>query len=169
MLFRSRAYNYADICEAFLALGYDILTYEQDLDNYDEDSEFEALLANMIVEEACDMVFTVNYFALVTSVCEKTHVPYVVWTCDNPLISMYHKNVFCPCNYFFTFDKTNFLEFREMGVSHIWHLPLAVNTKRLDYLLGRFDDQALYENDIAFVGSLYQRNSYDSLLPSLPE
>ena len=38
-----------------MALGYDILTYEQDLDNYDEDSEFEALLANMIVEEACDM------------------------------------------------------------------------------------------------------------------
>ena len=115
------------------------------------------------------MVFTVNYFALVTSVCEKTHVPYVVWTCDNPLISMYHKNVFCPCNYFFTFDKTNFLEFREMGVSHIWHLPLAVNTKRLDYLLGHFYDQALYENDIAFVGSLYERNSYDRLRPSLPE
>lgn len=169
LVYKWRAYNYADICEAFLALGYDILTYEQDLDNYDEDSEFEALLANMIVEEACDMVFTVNYFALVTSVCEKTHVPYVVWTCDNPLISMYHKNVFCPCNYFFTFDKTNFLEFREMGVSHIWHLPLAVNTKRLDYLLGHFYDQALYENDIAFVGSLYERNSYDRLRPSLPE
>lgn len=93
----------------------------------------------------------------------------MVWTCDNPLISMYHKNVFCPCNYFFTFDKTNFLEFREMGVSHIWHLPLAVNTKRLDYLLGHFYDQALYENDIAFVGSLYERNSYDRLRPSLPE
>ncbi len=125
--------------------------------NYDEDSEFEALLANMIVEEACDMVFTVNYFALVTSVCEKTHVPYVVWTCDNPLISMYHKNVFCPCNYFFTFDKTNFLEFR------------AANTRRLNYLFENSSDNYLYANDIAFVGSLYERNSYDRLRPSLPE
>lgn len=169
LVYRWRAYNYADICEAFTSLGYDLITIEQDLDNYDEDFEFEAKLAKIIENEGCDMVFTVNYFALVTTVCAKMNVPYVVWTCDSPLISMYHKNVFHPCNYFFTFDKTNFLEFKGMGVDHIWHLPLAVNTKRLDYLLAHCDDLIAYENDIAFVGSLYERNSYDRLRPSLPE
>ena len=40
------------------------------------------------------MVFTVNYFALITTVCAKLRIPYVVWTCDNPLISMYNRKVF---------------------------------------------------------------------------
>ena len=55
-----------------------------------------------------------------------------------------------------------------MGVEHIWYLPLGVNTKRLDYLLDHCGDLAAYENEISFVGSLYERNSYDSLRPRLP-
>ncbi len=110
-----------------------------------------------------------NYFALVTSVCTKLQIPYVVWTCDNPLISMYNRKVFESCNYFFSFDKTNYLEFRELGVGHIWYLPLAVNTKRLNYLLENGSSLAAYQNDISFVGSLYERNSYDMLRPELPE
>ena len=39
-------------------------------------------------------------------------------------------HIFHPCNYIFTFDKTNYLEFREMGVEHIWYLPLAVDNWR---------------------------------------
>lgn len=169
LVYKWKAYNYADICEAFANLGYEYVTVEQSLEHYDEDEEFEEKLAGLIAGERCDMVFTVNYFALVTTVCMRMHVPYLVWTCDNPLISMHHKNVFCPCNYFFTFDKTNYLEFKDMGVRQIWHLPLAVNTRRIQYVLENCNDLNAYANDIAFVGSLYERNSYDRLRPQLPE
>ena len=169
LVYKWKAYNYADICEAFSDLGYEYVTVEQDLDHYDEDPVFETKLADIIQKENCDMVFTVNYFALVTTVCMKIHIPYVVWTCDNPLISMYNQKVFQPCNYFFTFDQTNYLEFKGMGLEHIWYLPLAVNAKRIRYLIEHCDDLIAYENDIAFVGSLYERNSYDRLRPELPE
>lgn len=169
LVYKWKAYNYADIFEAFTNLGYEYIIVEQHLDHYDEDAEFEEKLAGLIEGERCDMVFTVNYFALITTVCTRMHVPYLVWTCDNPLISMHHKNVFCPCNYFFTFDKTNYLEFRDMGVDHIWYLPLAVNTRRIQYVLENCNDLNAYANDIAFVGSLYERNSYDRLRPQLPE
>ena len=169
LVYQWKAYNYADICEAFTNLGYEYVTLEQDLSNYDEDPEFEEKLAQVIRKESCGMVFTVNYFALITGVCAREGIPYVVWTCDNPLISMYHQKVFHPCNYFFTFDKTNYLEFQGMGVEHIWYLPLAVNTERVGYLLNNCSDLFAYENDIAFVGSLYERNSYDRMRPELPE
>lgn len=168
LVYRWKAYNYLDIFEAFSNLGYEYVTVEQDLACYDADPEFEKQLAGMILQEKCDMVFTVNYFALITTVCAKLRIPYVVWTCDNPLISMYNRKVFEDCNYFFTFDKTNFLEFTGMGVKHIWHLPLAVNTKRLDFVRENGTDLAAYQNEIAFVGSLYERNSYDMLRPELP-
>lgn len=169
LVYRWKAYNYLDILEAFTELGYEYVTVEQDLECYDADREFEERLSGIILREKCGMVFTVNYFALITTVCERLRIPYVVWTCDNPLISMYNRKVFERCNYFFTFDKTNYLEFKEMGVEHIWYLPLAVNTKRLDYLLENANDLAVYQNEISFVGSLYERNSYDMLRPELPQ
>lgn len=168
LVYKWKAYNYADVCEAFDNLGYKQVFLEYDMVSYDEDPEFEELLLQTVQRENCDCVFTINYFAAISKVCAKIDKPYVVWTCDNPLISMYHKAVFEPCNYFFTFDKTNFLEFKGMGVEHIYYLPLAVNTRRLDYLLENCSDAYLYANDIAFVGSLYERNSYDRLKPTLP-
>lgn len=169
LMYRWKAYNYRDIEQTFLALGHTIDNIEQKLGNYDIEPEFERTIEELMQKTHYDMVFTVNYFALISNVCERQQVRYVSWTCDNPLISMYHKSVFHDCNYIFTFDKTNYLEFKEMGVKHIWYLPLAVDTKRLDMILQNSNDTRKYQGDIAFVGSLYERNSYDKIKKRLPE
>ena len=175
LMYKWRAYNYLDIEKNFLVLGHRVDVIEQELQSYDEDVEFEMRLQQLLEQEdRYDMVFTVNYFGCISNVCERCRVPYVCWTCDNPLISMYHASVFHECNCIFTFDKTNYLEFRAMGVRHIHYLPLAVDTNRLDYLLGELEEQdseafAEYKNEIAFVGSLYERNTYDKLSYRLPD
>ena len=169
LMYRWKAYNYRDIEQTFLALGHTVDNIEQELLCYDVSPEFEQTIENLIKKNHYDMVFTVNYFALISNVCQRQQIKYVSWTCDNPLISMYHESVFHPCNYIFTFDKTNYLEFKSMGVEHIWYLPLAVDTNRLDTVIRHADDLAKYQGDVAFVGSLYERNSYDKLKHRLPE
>ena len=169
LMYRWKAYNYRDIEQTFLLLGHTVDNIEQELGNYDIDAEFEQKIEKQMQQTHYDMVFTVNYFALISNVCRKMGVKYVSWSCDNPLISMYHESVFYDCNYIFTFDKTNYLEFREMGVKHIWYLPLAVDTDRIDVILQKAADLPKYEADISFVGSLYERNSYDKIKPALPE
>ena len=175
-----KAYNYRDIEQTFLLLGHTVDNIEQELGSYDVSPEFERVIEEKIRGTHYDMVFTVNYFPLISNVCERTGVKYVSWTCDNPLISMYHESVFHDCNYIFTFDKTNYLEFRGMGVKHIWYLPLAVDTERMDALLGvpeevgrwkvaQDPEMQKYRGDVAFVGSLYERNSYDKIKSRLPE
>lgn len=136
LMYRWKAYNYRDIEQTFLLLGHTVDNIEQELGSYDVSPGFERVIEEKIRGTHYDMVFTVNYFPLISNVCERTGVKYVSWTCDNPLISMYHESVFHDCNYIFTFDKTNYLEFRGMGVKHIWYLPLAVDTERMDALLG---------------------------------
>mgnify|MGYP002711961956 FL=1 len=125
LMYRWKAYNYRDIEQTFRMMGHSVDNIEQPLGNYDIDPEFEKKIEQLLLCGGYDMVFTVNYFALISNVCEKLGVKYVSWTCDNPLISMYHESVFHDCNYIFTFDKTNYYEFRNMGVKHIWYLPLA--------------------------------------------
>lgn len=169
LMYRWKAYNYRDIEQTFLRLGHTVDNIEQRLGNYDVEPEFERVIEEKMRQTSYDMVFTVNYFALISNVCERMGVRYVSWTCDNPLISMYHESVFHDCNYIFTFDKTNYLEFREMGVKHIWYLPLAVDTERIAAVLGDSSDAVKYRGDIAFVGSLYERNSYDKIKSRLPE
>lgn len=180
LMYRWKAYNYRDIEQTFLLLGHTVDNIEQELGSYDVSPEFERVIEEKIRGTHYDMVFTVNYFPLISNVCERTGVNYVSWTCDNPLISMYHESVFHACNYIFTFDKTNYLEFRGMGVKHIWYLPLAVDTERMDALLGapekperrnatQDSEMRKYRGDVAFVGSLYERNSYDKIKNRLPE
>lgn len=169
LMYRWKAYNYRDIEQTFRLLGHTVDNIEQELGSYDIDPEFEKKIEQLLIKNKYDMVFTVNYFALISNSCQKLHIKYVSWTCDNPLISMYHESVFNDCNYIFTFDKTNYLEFKEMGVKHIWYLPLAVDTNRVDTVIQNADDLQKYRGDIAFVGSLYERNSYDKIKPKLPE
>lgn len=169
LMYRWKAYNYRDIEQTFKFLGHTVDNIEQELGSYDVCPAFERVIEEKIRGTEYDMVFTVNYFPLISNVCMRTGVKYVSWTCDNPLISMYHESVFHSCNYIFTFDKTNYLEFREMGVKHIWYLPLAVDVNRIDAILEDAYDLLKYRGDIAFVGSLYERNSYDKLKKRLPE
>lgn len=169
LIYKWKAYNYRDIKETFLAMGHEVDVIEQKLESYDRDETFEHRLEQMLKNKRYDFVFTVNYFAVVSIVCEKCNVKYLSWSCDNPLISMYHRSVFYNCNYIFNFDKSNCLEFQGMGVKHMYYLPLAVDTDRLDAIIDGADDLELYRNEVAFVGSLYERNTYDKLKIVLPD
>ncbi len=169
LMYRWKAYNYKDIKYTFIKLGYEVEEVYQDLLNYDVDEEFAEKLKGIIRKDVYEFFFTVNYFPLISNVCQEEGLLYVCWSCDNPLISMYHKSVFNDVNRIFLFDLTNVEEFKGMGADHIYHLPLAVDTQRLDYLFTNSTDLDLYKNEISFVGSLYEKNSYDKMEFTLPD
>lgn len=195
LVYRWNSYNYIDIIATFRSMGHQVDVIEQELESYDEDEAFAARLHGILQQKNYDFVFTVNYFAVISGVCQQMDIKYVSWSCDSPLLSMYHKNVFLDCNYFFLFDKTNYLEIKGMGVKHIWHLPLAVDTNRLDGLFKQDEQDAAdsrealdgtqpaeqnnrharknatrdFAGGISFVGNLYEKNSYDELETRFPE
>ncbi len=171
LLYRWKAYNYADIIEQFIRMGYEVVEVHQELYNYDVDDAFAARLHDMLDQETYAFVFSVNYFALLAEVCHSRGLLYVSWSCDSPMISMYHRSVFYEENRIFVFDRINYEEFRAMGVEHIYHLPLAANAQRMQYVLRevRGAGAAFRKHDVSFVGSLYEKNAYDELEPKLPE
>ena len=169
LMYRWKAYNYKDIKHTFEVLGHEVEEVYQDLFNYDVDEEFAEKLRGLIQAGNYDFFFTVNYFPLISNVCQEQGLRYVCWSCDNPLISMYHKSVFNDVNRIFLFDLTNVEEFRGMGVENVYHLPLAVDCNRLDYLFENSNDLGAYKNEVSFVGSLYEKNSYDKMEYTLPD
>lgn len=168
LIYKWKAYNYLDVYQTFLTLGFEVDVIEQHLPSYDEDAGFSARLTEILRQKAYDFVFTINYFGVVSDTCELCGIPYVSWSCDSPLISMFHESVYNACNYIFLFDKSSYQSFKALGVEHVWHMPLAVDTKRIGHILGNAVDLMLYQNEISFVGSLYERNTYDKLVPTFP-
>lgn len=165
LIYKWKAYNYKDIYHTFLSMGHRVDVLEYPLESYDKDETFMRLLKGKLKETTYDFVFTINYFALIATVCQQEKIKYVSWSCDAPLISMYHASVFSKYNYIFLFDKANYLEFRARGVKNIFYLPLCVDSVRISHLLEQAKDLIAYENEISFVGSLYERNTYDKLEP----
>ena len=172
LVYRWKAYNYIDVMSTFAKLGYEIDEISQPLMNYDVDEEFGEMLRDKIRSTVYDFVFSINYFGIISDICQEQGILYVAWSCDSPMISMHHESVYNSCNRIFVFDRSNCLEFETYGVENVYYLPLAVNVDRINALLSTADkvnSASFYENDISFVGSLYERNNYDEIYENLPE
>lgn len=87
-----------------------------------------------------DAVFSVNYFPIISDICEQffhSKVKYICWTCDSPLSTMYHQSIFNECNYIFIFDRFCYMEFKERG-ANVYYLPLAAATRRADDVIKKW-------------------------------
>jgi len=169
LMYRWKIYMQNDIISAFNNMGHQVEIFDKKLENYNEDKDFTNEISDLITEQQYDFVFTVNYFGAVSDGCQRCNVKYVAWTCDSPLISMHHQSIFNECNYIFIFDKVNFYMFQAAGVKNIFYLPLAVDTNRLDAIILNAKDLHKYNSDISFVGSMYEKNSYDDIKSSLSD
>ena len=120
---------------------------------------FEKELGEAILEAKADIVFSFNYFPLISksvqAVYDEAHALYVSWIYDCPHVSLFSCTLINPCNRVFIFDSSMYLTFARQGIPHVYYLPLAVNTDRLDAMQA---DAALwqqYQAKVSFVGGLY--------------
>lgn len=164
-VYRWDIFPYEDIIDTFKKQGHSVDVPAFSEINHLRDDAFEQELAGHLTAGEYDFVFSVNYFSTIARVCHACRVRYVSWNVDTPLISMQTDTVFYPENRIFTFDRKECLEFRQKGVQHIFHLPLAGNPER------QWDTQAhaasLYP--VSFVGTLYDKNRYEEMCRILPD
>lgn len=189
LIYRWNVFNQEDIKEAFEYFGDTVDMYDSCLSgkkagSFSEINNLQSGRSRRIqkmraVFAEYDMIFSVNYFSEVSDVCEDLGKIYVSWTVDSPMITMYNESVFNQCNYIFLFDRFQYMQFKNMGVKNVYYLPLAVNAERIQRQLNKAADNKAgnntvvqsynFSNDVAFVGSLYHKNSYDEIESLLPE
>lgn len=168
LMYRWKAYNQQDIADGLRRRGHRVDEISGEMSNYDTDMYFYRKFTEKLDSCKYDCVFTVNYFPIISTVCEERKIPYISWCCDSPIGTMYHKTVFNSVNKIFTFDMFNKAEFEDMGAD-IEYLPLCGAVDRVDELLADAADLERYDCDISFIGSMYNKNSYDEVYEQLPE
>lgn len=153
-----KSFGNEDILEAFRELGHTVQTHAFSNKEVHHNEETENELAQIIREASPDLVFSFNYFPIISLACKKADMRYVSWIYDSPYVLLYSYTIIYPGNYIFVFDKSVYEEFHNAGIPTVHYLPMAANTKRLHAMTdfaGFHTSPWKNQSDIAFVGSLY--------------
>lgn len=154
------SFGNADIKDAFAKEGHEVICFPFSNKDPRRDAQIEGALASRLHETVPDVVFSFNYFPLISNVCKRESLPYISWIYDSPYVMLYSYTAINPCNTIYVFDRALCREFHEAGIKTVRYLPMAANTERLD-ALGCPDP--VY--DVSFVGSLYteSHNFFDRM------
>lgn len=128
------SFGNADMKDAFAREGHQVVSFPFSNKDARRDAEIESALAGKLREAVPDVVFSFNYFPLVSNVCKREGLPYISWIYDSPYVMLYSYTAINPCNTIYVFDRALCREFNEAGIKTVHYLPMAANTDRLDRL-----------------------------------
>lgn len=150
-------YTQRDMAEKFqnMGIGYRNVVYK--LKNLYHDTYFEKCIGELLQREHYDAVFSINYFPVLSGICMQYDIPYLSWSYDAPLnIEKIEETLGNPVNYVFFFDRAECQKYWDKGYTNIYHLPLAVNTERLDRIIITQENRKQFQTEVSMVGQLYE-------------
>ncbi len=160
-----------DVKDAFSAEGHELIRFlfPAQYGRHNRDSETESRLLALFREEMPDVMFSLNYFPVISRVCQQEKIRYISWTYDCPCFLLYSATIVNTCNVAYVFDKQLYLDFHRAGITTVHYMPLAANTERLDRIVAEQSDGQQFLYDISFLGSLYieKYDYYSKIAPHL--
>lgn len=156
-------YRYNSICEPDIIavmkrLGHTVTEITEEMRNKELGARGQMnLVSAALKKQESHIVFSINFFPVVSEVCNIFHIPYVCWVVDSPVMELYSHSVRNGWNRIFMFDYALYEEFRPENPKGIFYLPLGADYARLDPLLENISkkDREKYAADVSFIGSLY--------------
>lgn len=160
-----KTFGIEDLSESLTLLGHHCIISKTEPKNYRNDAEYEEKLSMKLKQENAELVFSFNYYPVISKVCKELKLPYISWCYDNPLILTYSHTITNSCNHIFLFDTSMVEEIKALGATHVYYMPLAVNTNRIDKLQVNQSQKKIISADVSFVGRMYteKHNLYDRI------
>lgn len=157
-----------DMLWALLQAGCDVEVIDTPFFTYQPDSGQVNDLEDKLTKGNFQAVFNFGYIPYISDLCNSHQIPYVSWTYDSILHSLYNKSIENPCNVLFVYDRTEYHYLKEhFHIPELYHLPLGVNMERVRAIELMPEDAEKYGASVSFVGNLYQENTYVDLAPVL--
>lgn len=175
LVIESYSFGQDDVSTIFKDMGHNVFRYEHtDISMHNNDEVYRELSEN-VKYNSIDVVFSFNYYPIVSYVLKDTKVKYISYVYDSPHIAVYTYSIMFSCNYVFLFDYGVYEELRNGGITTVYYLPLSVNCTRLNKVIAKADAIAKVKSgggnllDVSFVGGLYNEKHklYDRLYEKL--
>lgn len=160
-----------DVIDGFQKNGYRVDEFNEKMQEPDYDTVYLKKLSEVILAGNYEFVFSINFFPIVSKLCNVLRIPYVCWLVDSPVFQMYSEAVEGEYNRIFIFDRALYEQFYPRNPNGIFHLPLAANTEHWDKVCSEMTmaERGRYTADISFVGSLYTEKCPYNQIQMMPE
>ena len=150
------SYTYQDTLFYLKQLGHTCKTVYYHFPNKFHDDFFCDRFEKQLQSDSYDAVMSINFFPLVAALCHEHQLPYLAWCYDSPLEERLEEYFSYDTNHIFLFDRMEATHYQNLGYSQVCHLPLAVNTDRLDRLQFTPLQIQKHQCDVSFIGHLYE-------------
>ncbi len=155
-------YRYNSICEpsilrALKALGHSVIEITEEIYNKQiTPAQCLKLVSSKLESTHIDGVFSINFFPVISEVCNIFKLPYICLTVDCPVFELYSDSLKNKWNRIFLFDYAQYQEFAPKNPECIFYLPLAADILHYDKVISEITaNDNRFKSDISFVGSLY--------------
>ncbi len=128
-----------------------------------QDAFFEAWFSHYLQNYQWDCVISANFYPIIADICNQNNIKYLSWIYDSPIDKSHMEYFQYDTNYIFVFDRIDADALKQKGAIHVYHLPLAVNTQRLNQIVPNRADYETYAADISFVGQFYNNTLHQLL------
>lgn len=162
------SFGLEDAINCLKKLGYNVIKFSSK-ELFERQSEkFDNDFLEVVKKEKIDIVFSINFYPIVSSNCKELGLKYISIVYDSPHIALYHYTLINECNYVFIFDYAMYEELKKGGINTVYYMPLPVDVDRYDSMK-KEDDK--YKSDVSFVGHFYNESHtlYDRLCDKLKE
>ena len=169
LLYKWKAHNEPFLLKHIEKLGYNLNTYEDSDIIMDEDKALEPLVQEL--KKGFDAVVSCNFFKYIAVACSLCRIPYISWTADSPMLSLYDASIYFDTNYFFCFDSEQYIDLKNRGATHVEFFPLLVDTDELCRVGKSYSPKEYlkYKAEVSFVGSLYDERNIMSGIKGIPD
>lgn len=142
-----------DAYQTLTGMGYQVDLLQYDFRDYNLDPVFSKMFLEKLDGKDYDLIFSFNFVPLISKLAFARKIRYASWIYDPMPFTLYSVMAFSPYNYIFTFDRSDCEALKKRGISQVFHLPLAINHKRIKQVLQEQEFER--QHDISFIGTLY--------------
>ena len=136
-------------------ITFDLLSW--DFTKNKEEDQFAFYMQKHIDLTKYDLLLSVNYWPLLSKLCQNNHIPYVAWCYDAPFEDEHIEDTLGnEQNHVYCFDRMQAQFYQKKGFKTVYHLPLGINVKRLSAVSTSSQLCDHYRCQISFVGKLYE-------------
>lgn len=157
-----------EIMNALRRLGHTVYEYPKTLENSTLSQEEVDALVAYIEKYDIKLIMSVHliYNLAVAAYGAKIRYVPVIW--DAPYVKPYTMLGKLDNVWYSTFDQLDRQRFLDAGVPHVLYQPLAVDEEEIRRWDCKAKAKGRYVCDISFVGNLYDKNSYDAHIDTIP-
>lgn len=117
----------------------------------------------LLEEGHYDLVVTYDFSEGVSNACQSFQIPYYSWVYDSPLMGLYSKGALNEVNYISVFDRKQYEYLKDLGLKHLFYLPLAPEIDNFGAVhIGKRDEKR-YASEVSFVGRLYNNRGFEGI------